>query len=192
VVAEADPPRTIDRVGVPPFRLRTLSRSPVFLLFTVLLHCLVRTPGAQAGDPASHPVGPILHQAEGLFRNMRAHDYPAIWALLSSKSRETIVHDVLKETAGMFRGRVEPEEIRRDFARGGAIARAYWEGYLEEFDPETALSESRWEMGEVGKDTAEIRITHKRSKRPAVLRMVREEGVWKVGLIETFRPRPLP
>jgi len=171
--------------------LRILTRSSAFLLFTVLPLCLVHTLAAQAGGPASHPVGPILHQAEGLFRDMRARDYPAIWALLSAKSRETIVHDVVKETTGTFQGRVDPEEIRRDFARGGAIARAYWEGYLEEFDPETALSESRWEMGEVGKDTAEIRITHKRSKHPAVLRMVREEGVWKVGLIETFRPRPL-
>lgn len=123
---------------------------------------------------------------------MRARDYPAIWALLSSKSRETIVGDVLKESGGTGVGISGEEQIAQDFAKGGAIARAYWEGYLREFDPDTALRESRWEMGEVGKDSAVIRITHKGSERPAVLRMVREEGIWKVGLIETFRPRPLP
>jgi len=47
-------------------------------------------------------------------------------------------------------------------------------------------------MGEVAEDSAEIRITRKGADRPAVLRMVREGGIWKVGLIETFRPRPLP
>lgn len=122
---------------------------------------------------------------------MRARDYPAIWGLLSAKSQETIVGEVVKESGRTGEGAVDAGEIERDFGRGGAIARAYWEGYLREFDPETALSESRWEMGEVGEDSAEIRIIHKRSERPAVLRMVREGEIWKVGLIETFRPRPL-
>lgn len=123
---------------------------------------------------------------------MRTRDYPAIWALLSSTSRKTIVEDVRKAMEETPEGAMNAEEIARDFAKGGPVARAYWKGYLEEFDPETVLSESRWEMGEVGEKTAEIRITHRRSKHPAVLRMVLEEGVWKVGLIETFRPRPLP
>jgi len=122
---------------------------------------------------------------------MRARDYPAIWGLLSAKSRETIVGDVVKESRRVGEGTVDDAGIMRDFAGGGSIARAYWEGYLREFDPEMALKESRWEMGEVGEDTAEIRITYKRSERPAVLRMVREGGIWKVGLIETFRPRPI-
>lgn len=122
---------------------------------------------------------------------MKARDYPAIWGLLSSKSREAIVSSVVKESGRIGEGPVDAAEIARDFAGGGAIARAYWEGYLREFDPETALRESRWEMGEITGDTAEIRITYKRSERPAVLRMFREGGIWKVGLTETFRPRPL-
>ena len=123
---------------------------------------------------------------------MRTRDYPAIWALLSGKSRETIVNDVVREAERAQEGTVDPGDIERDFSHGGAISKAYWEAYLREFDPETALRESRWEMGEVGKEAAEIRITHRRSEQPAVLRMVLEEGVWKVGLVETFRPRPLP
>lgn len=156
-----------------------------------LSSCAVYVPVAHAGDPSVPPIGPILHQAEGLFRNMRARDYPAIWALLSAKSRETILRDVGKNIDEAGGGTIGAEELARDFARGGGIARGYWEGYLREFDPETALLDSRWEMGEVGEDSAEIRITYKRSERPAVLRMIREGGIWKVGLIETFRPRPL-
>ena len=122
---------------------------------------------------------------------MRAHDYPAIWALLSSESRKTIVGDVVKGSGPDRAGKADAAEIERDFARGGAVARAYWGGYLLEFDPDTALVDSRWEMGEVRGDSAEIQITFKGSERPAVLKMIREGGVWKVGLIETFRPRPL-
>lgn len=156
-----------------------------------LASCGAGAPSRQARGPSSPPINPILRQAEGLFRNMQARDYPAIWALLSSKSRETIVRDVLKESSRAGEKADDAGEIARDFERGGPIARAYWEGYLREFDPKTVLSESRWEMGEVGEDSAEIHITHKWSERPAVLRMVREEEIWKVGLIETFRPRPL-
>jgi len=156
-----------------------------------LSSCAAQGPDSRASGPAIDRIGPILRQAEGLFRNMRARDYPTVWALLSTKSRETIVGDVLKESGSAGGGFAGEEQIAQDFAKGGAIARAYWEGYLQEFDPDTALRESRWEMGEVGEDSAVIRITHKASERPAVLRMVREGGVWKVGLIETFRPRPL-
>lgn len=172
------------------FRLRTLLPALCLIGVAVLPSCAARAPSPHVGDSVG-PVGPILQQAEGLFRYMRARDYPAIWALLSARSRETIVSDVERESGRLSAGPVDPGNIERDFARGGTIARAYWEGYLREFDPEAALRESRWEMGNIEGDSAEIRIIHEGADRPAVLRMVREEGVWKVGLIETFRPRPL-
>jgi hypothetical protein len=48
------------------------------------------------------------------------------------------------------------------------------------------LEKSRWEMGAVKEDRAEVLITHHRAERPAVLQMFREEGAWKAGLVETF------
>ena len=54
------------------------------------------------------------------------------------------------------------------------------------FDPDDALERSRWEMGTVEEDRAEVLITHRGADRPAVLRMFREGGRWKVGLVETF------
>lgn len=121
---------------------------------------------------------------------MKARDYPAVWGLLSAKSRETIVGDVVRESGRLVAGTVAAGELSKDFAQGGPVARAYWESFLREFDPDTALLESRWEMGAVEKEYAEVRITSRTAERPAVLKMFREEGVWKVGLIETFRPRP--
>ena len=153
--------------------------------------CAPRASVPSSAGPPTPAFGPILHQAEGLFRNMKARDYPAIWGLLSAKSRETIVSDVVRESGRLVAGTVDTGEISKDFEQGGEIARAYWEGYLGEFDPDTALLVSRWEMGKIEGDLAEIRITYGRSERPAVLRMIREGELWKVGLIETFRPRPL-
>ena len=41
-------------------------------------------------------------------------------------------------------------------------------------------------MGQVKNDRAEVIIRYKRSERPAIIQMFREDGVWKVGLEETF------
>jgi len=41
----------------------------------------------------------------------------------------------------------------------------------------------------VGKDRAEILLTHHDADHPATLIMFREDNDWKVGLVETFRAR---
>lgn len=128
----------------------------------------------------------MLRPAERLFHAMKARDYPAVWDLLSSKSKAKITADVARERARLNAGPIDSGEIARDFAEGGEISRAYWTSYLEQFDPDTALTKSRWEIGEIGDRQAEIRITYRDAERPAVLKLAREEGRWKVGLAETF------
>jgi hypothetical protein len=117
---------------------------------------------------------------------MEARDYPATWRVLTAKSRETIV----SETDDAIRKAGDPpvpkDRIRDDFAAGGPLCRQYWEGFLRRFHPDDALEKSRWEMGVVEKDRAEVLITRQGSDRPAVLRMFREGGEWKAGLVETF------
>ncbi len=44
-------------------------------------------------------------------------------------------------------------------------------------------------MGHIRPDSAELLITHKRSQKPARLQMFKENGTWKVGLVETFWTR---
>ena len=191
--------------------------------FLVLLLCLP----APAASPEDHPAVPaILARAESLFQSMKARDYPAIFAALSAKSRETIVeetssalaaaakqtppgkptaadapHATPKETPSGMAGTgtpshapakappPDPEAVRGDFVAGGPIARDYWDAFLRRFDPDVALEQSRWEIGSVGKDRAEILLTHHGADHPATLKMFREDGGWKVGLVETFWPR---
>jgi len=141
----------------------------------------------QAAPPADDPSVPlILAAAESLFQSMKDRDHAATWAVLSSESRETIVSETVEAIRKAGDPPVSRERVRDDFAACGTLCRNYWEGFLRRFDPDDALERSRWEMGAVEKDRAEVLITHKGSDRPAVLRMFREGGSWKAGLVETF------
>ena len=155
--------------------------------FLVLMSC----PPARSASPEDHPAVPaILDRAESLFLSMKARDYPAIFAALSAKSRETIVEETASAlAAGAKNPAPGPEAVRADFVAGGPIARDYWDAFLRRFDPGVALEHSRWEIGSVGNDRAEVLLTRHGADRPATLKMFRENGDWKVGLVETFWSR---
>lgn len=153
---------------------------------------------AMGAPPATTPVPvaspeaeAVLAAAEGLFSAMKARNYPAVWRGLSAKSQRVIVKGVRKALAKV-KIEATDAQVRDDFARGGELARGYWDAYLVQFDPRSALEESKWDMGKVKKDEAEIVLLHKKSDHPAILKMFREDGAWKVGLDETFSPRSLP
>lgn len=183
-----------------PFLRRIGSALPLFLLL-----CLP----SWAATPEDHPAVPvILDRAESLFRSMKARDYRAIFAALSARSQETIVAETTSalataakqarrggataaETPSALARDPAPglEVVRSDFIAGGPIARDYWDAFLSRFDPDAALEHSRWEIGPVGKDRAEILLTHQGAERPAVLKMFLEADGWKAGLVETFWSR---
>lgn len=162
-----------------------------------------------AASPEDHPAVPeILDRAESIFLSMKARDYQAIFAVLSAKSRETIVAETTSalatvakqarpgeptaaETPSALARTPAPglEVVRSDFIAGGPIARDYWDAFLRRFDPEAALEHSRWEIGSVGKDRAEILLTHQGADHPATLKMFREDSSWRAGLVETFWSR---
>ena len=152
--------------------------------FLVLSLCLP----ARAASPQDDPAVPaILARAESLFQSMKSRDYPAVFAALSAKSRETIVAET---SSALARDAAPvPEAVRRDFVAGGPIARDYRDAFLRRFDPDDALEHSRWEIGSVGKDRAEILLTHHGADHPATLKMSLEDGGWKTGLVETFWSR---
>ena len=175
------------------------------LLFAFLFVALP----AYAVPLENHPAVPaILARAESLFQSMKARDYPAIFAALSAKSRETIVAETTAAlaaagtqappgapTAAGILSSMEkipapgPEAVRNDFVAGGPVARDYWDAFLRRFDPDVALEHSRWEIGSVGNDRAEILLTRHGADRPATLKMFLEDGGWKAGLVETFWSR---
>lgn len=127
----------------------------------------------------------LLDSASGMFEAMRDRDLKTVWTFLSSKSRATIVTEIERSSArgGIIYSR---EQIAADMQVGGLIARSYWNAYLENFDPRSVLEESRWELGGIRKDRAEIIIQHREAEWPARLKMYKESGFWKIGLVETF------
>jgi hypothetical protein len=128
----------------------------------------------------------ILSSAESLFKAMQQKNYPKIWMFLTFKSKTIIVDDVWKAEEKVSKKHTK-ENIGKDFAAGDQLSRLYWNSYLEIFNPDFVLEESRWEMGKVEKDKAEIQIRYRKSEKPATLKMFKEEGKWVVGLEETFR-----
>jgi hypothetical protein len=178
-------------------QFRSCFVAAIFLLLAIPLPFLGAAPALPASPEDDPAVPAILARAESLFQSMKARDYPAIFAALSAKSRETIVAETLTALTAAGPPLHAPatapspdlKSVRDDFARGGPIARDYWDAFLRRFDPDTALEHSRWEIGSVGKDRAEILLTHHGADHPARLKMFREDGGWKVGLVETFRAR---
>jgi hypothetical protein len=137
-------------------------------------------------------VGDILRSAESFFLAMKNRDFRATWNSLTEASRRAIVEDMKKSLLNAGNPISSTEEVRRDFDTNGSLSQGYWTGFLKRFNPDLALTHSRWEMGPVEGDRAEIRMTYESSDRPAVVRLVRENGSWKVGLVETFWLRKSP
>jgi len=130
----------------------------------------------------------ILETTESLFKAMKEKDYPRIWSLLTRKSRQIIISDV--RAALSKRGTdIAAESLEADFASGGRFAKEYWDAYLKAFDPEIVLEHCKWEMGKIGKSESEIILQYRKSEQPAILKIYKEDSMWKVGLEETFRPR---
>ncbi len=127
----------------------------------------------------------VLQSAESVFKSMKQGRYAEVWQLLSSRSRQRIVEDIYKGTAKAGRA-ADRGQIAAEMAQGGPTAIAYWGAFLQSFNPDMVLEQSKWEMGPIRRQTAEIVITYRKSEHPARLRLFLEDGGWKVGLVETF------
>jgi hypothetical protein len=144
------------------------------------------TPLILCGQQLDGKYDKILTSAESFFRTMKGRQYPKIWSLLTTTSQNIIIADVQKaETAAGKK--YSRDDINQDFITAGVLSKSYWNNYLTAFNPDIVLEKSKWEMGKVEKEKAEIIIKYHKSDRPAQLKMVKENGAWKVGLEETFR-----
>jgi len=158
-----------------PFRLPIIILLAAFLSFSLAL-----------ADEPDRELGDILSSAESFFKIMRARDYPGIWDALTSASQRTILDEARKAIARSGGKEIPLDGLRKDFESGGPIARGYWSGFLAHFNPDIVLEQSRWEQGKIAGDRAEILITYKTAEKPALLKLFRENGQWKAGLVETF------
>ena len=167
-----------------------LHRISFALILIALLPAVASLP-VFAG-PRDTGVDTILDSAESLFKAMKARDYKGIWGRLSGSSRTYIVNAALKaitesSSAAGSEAKYSREMLEDDFRAGGTISKAYWDGYLQNFNPDLLLEESKWEMGKIEKNRAEVMVRYRKGEGPVLLQMVNEDGRWKVGLVETFR-----
>jgi hypothetical protein len=155
-----------------------------FLVFFLCLSSFSYTAPLLDGN-----IDAALNSAESLFRVMKERNYQKIWFYLTRKSKDTLVNDVYKAEENRGKTDLTKEKIAIDFNKGGPLSRSYWNSFLDNFDPDTVLVQSKWDIGKFEKERGEIVIRYRKSESPAILEMYNEQGVWKVGLVETFWAR---
>ncbi len=156
----------------------------LFLAALLLAACQA----APAPRPPADEQDRVLAAAERTFLLLGRKDYRAVWDSISRRSRDAIVQDVLKACRALTVS-CDRQELLADFAAGGPAAIVYWENYLANFDPNAVLRDSWWSIGAVRLDEAEIIVRHRDAGREAILRIIREDGAWKMGLEESFGVR---
>ena len=157
----------------------------LLLLFLIGYGFFLNPSEALAGESYT-TTAPILDTAEKFFISLKQRQYSVVWDLLSTKSHKTIINDIYKASKKLGEN-LEKTTIKNDFKKRGVHSNSYWDAILTEFDPDIILEDSRWEMGPVNKDKAEIILLHKKSKNPAILQMFKENEGWKVGFSESFK-----
>ncbi len=140
------------------------------------------------GEDPDKTLALVLDSAEKFFISLEEGKYAISWELLSEKSHKTIITDVYKSSNKM-NGNIKRENIAADFKDRGIMFRSYWKAFSGNFDSDIILEDSRWKIGYILADRAEILITYKQSEQPARLKMFKENNAWRIGLVETFWTR---
>ena len=163
-----------------------VSRAKAHLLLSALLLGLFLAPAVRA---AQDETAGILDSAESLFKAMQLKNYPEIWMGLSKTSHKIIAEQVHKAMEKAGEAGYSVALVEEEFSVGGPVARSYWDAYLDNLQVDYILEQSRWEIGFIKKDKAEICLLYRKAGNPARLKMLKERNQWKVGLMETFRGR---
>lgn len=154
----------------------------------VLSCCLLLLSFGSVSALSDKETNEILNSCEAVFKAMKDSNYKKVWYMITPESKETIIKDTYKELdkAGVITSR---DNITADFEGCGSVCRSYWKGFLKSFKPDAALMDSKWAMGDVDGKEAEIIITYKKAQQPARVKMFKIDGLWKMGLTETFWTR---
>ena len=160
-----------------------------FFAFLILLGCTSSAiRDSHNTETTLSSLNTILYSAEDFFISIKQGDFKTSWDLLSEKSKDKIINEIFN--ASRDNGAVtEKDDIRRSFIKKGLIATNFWNAARSKFDPDMVLEESHWEIGFIKNSKAEIIITYRKSSHPSRLKMYKEQGSWRVGLVETFWSR---
>ncbi len=141
-----------------------------------------------SSEKSSQALNAILYSAEDFFICFNKSDYKTVWELFSEKSKYKII-DEIYDASRDNGAAIEKDAIRKSFRKKGLISANFWNAARSKFDPDMVLEESKWEIGFIKNSRAEITITYKKSSHPSKLKMYKENGSWRVGLVETFWSR---
>ena len=122
----------------------------------------------------------ILEVAEYTFKAMKDRRYSDIWNSLTSKTQDSIVKDVILASAKNGQN-LDKDNTIEDFAAGGILSKAYWDGYLAYFNPDMVLQQCTWkiEANDIKQEEAQIILQYKKAEKPAILKLRKEEGTGK-------------
>lgn len=183
--------------------MRVKIKNQILLSFAISVFFILACGTYASCSEPKQETDEVLKAAENTFLSMKkarkdttvvkvdeSKKYLDILSSLTAKSRETIINDVYKEErkAG-FRKNLTIKDVENDFSECREMCVSYWFNFLVSFNPEMVLSQSNWDVGFVKGNKAEIIITYKTAQQPAKLRMFKENGMWKTGLVETFWAR---
>jgi hypothetical protein len=122
-------------------------------------------------NPAAVPVH--------FFRALAEKNYARAWGCLSSRSQEVFLHLL---ASAFYDPTYSAERLRHDFESGEGLARIYWSHFASQVQLENWLSLSYKALGSTG-DNLLV------EGQPAGINLVvvRENGRWRFGYMETFR-----
>ncbi len=162
-------------------------KNRLFFLIVAAIFLLLSS-NAEALSQYEKEASVVLNRANDFFLLMKNKNYKKVWFFLTVKSKETIIEDVCAATEKTAES-CSIDKIKRDFEDGAGAAKTYWNTYLHYFNPDMVLNESLWNIKYIHTGKAEISIKYKKTANPTFLIMKKENGLWKVGLAETFFPK---
>jgi effector-binding domain-containing protein len=130
----------------------------------------------------------ILKVTEGFFIALKEKRFTDAWEFLTIKSRDTIIDEVYRDI-NKTKAKIGKEVVREEFDKKRDLFLIYWNAFIKDFDPNTVLEQSVWNIGEIKGNKATIILQYKRSEYPAELKIYKENGKWQFGLVESFCTR---
>ena len=161
---------------------------PVFILIICFL--IFISMGAKNSFAKKERGDAALTSAFSFFVNLKEHNFKKLWRLLTLSSRQYIVgsieNSLIKNNVKIGKNR-----IYKNMSDGGYIAKAYWDGFLKTFKTSMVLKYSVWKIKSIGSKKAQIEIDYKYAKGPTFLKIYKQKGKWRFGLIESLYGRML-
>lgn len=162
-----------------------IRRTFIFLFVEIVASLSLMSVNARALSQFERESSLILNRADTFFRMMKKRDYKEVWQFLTEHSRAVIITDVCKVIKKKTK-KCNLNFIKLSFKEGKGLSRDYWNSYLRYFNPDIVLNQSVWHIYYIHNTDAEIAIKYYKAPKPIFLKMKKENGIWQVGLAETF------